>query len=172
MEKDSKSGLGGLSGNGLIAVMLLVAGVLFVREAPLETTRLPANEPRFVQLFSLQDIDARLWQDPFGAVARSRAEARKNDAKKAQADDARRTAAHADRFHHGERAVGGKLEDSGGRDLAEPGEATPPAGLGMLDPRLVEDFLLVVRDKKSPVRPARVFTCAAESFKHPFAVRH
>ena len=58
MEKDSKSGLGGLSGNGLIAVMLLVAGVLFVREAPLETTRLPANEPRFVQLFSLQDIDA------------------------------------------------------------------------------------------------------------------
>jgi hypothetical protein len=93
MEKDSKSGLGGLSGNGLIAVMLLVAGVLFVREAPLETTRLPANEPRFVQLFSLQDIDARLWQDPFGAVAKSRAEARKNDAKKAQADDARRTAA-------------------------------------------------------------------------------
>jgi hypothetical protein len=93
MEKDSKSGLGGLSGNGLIAVMLLFAGVLFVREAPLETTRLPANEPRFVQHVSPQDIDARLWQDPFGAVAKSRAEARRNDAKKAQADDARRTAA-------------------------------------------------------------------------------
>ncbi|CAN7456081.1 hypothetical protein LJR290_002970 [Variovorax sp. LjRoot290] len=93
MEKDSKSGLGGLSGNGLIAVMLLLAGALFVREAPLETTRLPAGEPRFAQHFSLQDVDARLWQDPFGAVAKGRVEARKNDAKRAEADDARRTAA-------------------------------------------------------------------------------
>jgi hypothetical protein len=77
MEKESKSS-GGLSGNGMIAVALLVTGALFVREIPLEANRPPAGEPRVAQHFSLQDINARLWQDPFGAIARGRAEERKN----------------------------------------------------------------------------------------------
>jgi hypothetical protein len=76
MEKESKSG-GGLPTNGLVAVALLIAGALFVREVPLEATRPPSGEPRVAQHFSLQDIDARLWQDPFGAVERGRAEERK-----------------------------------------------------------------------------------------------
>lgn len=90
MDKESKSGSGGLSGNGIAAVVLLAAGVLFVREVPLQTTRLPVNEPRLEQRYSLQDIDARLWQDPFGAIVRARAEAAKNDSVKAAADDLRR----------------------------------------------------------------------------------
>lgn len=92
MDKDARSGLGGATGNGIIAVLLVAAGVLFVREAPLETTRLPANEPRLELHHAMQDVDARLWQDPFGAVTRGRAEARKSDAARAQAEDARRTA--------------------------------------------------------------------------------
>ncbi|MBO9647152.1 MAG: hypothetical protein J7605_01475 [Variovorax sp.] len=77
MEKESKSGGSGLPANGMVAVALLIAGALFVREVPLEATRPPSGEPRVAQHFSLQDIDARLWQDPFGAVARGRAEERK-----------------------------------------------------------------------------------------------
>lgn len=92
MDKESKSASGGLSGNGIIAVVLLAAGVLFVREVPLETTRLPVNEPRLQQQTSTQDTDARLWQDPFGAVARAREEARKNDPKQVEAEDQRRNA--------------------------------------------------------------------------------
>jgi hypothetical protein len=92
MDKESKSGFGGLSGNGIAAVVLLAAGVLFVREVPLQTTRLPVNEPRLEQRYSFQDVDARLWQDPFGAVMRARADTRKNNPDKAKADDDLRTA--------------------------------------------------------------------------------
>jgi hypothetical protein len=90
MDKDSKPGLGSFSGNSIIAVVLLAVGALFVREIPLETTRLPVNEPRFAQHQSLQDIDARLWQDPFSAVAKARAEARKKQSDKADAEDRQR----------------------------------------------------------------------------------
>ncbi|NDZ16408.1 hypothetical protein C7T35_23560 [Variovorax sp. WS11] len=92
MDKDSKSGFGGATGNGVIAVLLVAVGVLFVREVPLETMRMPATDPRLELHHAMQDIDARLWQDPFGAVSRGRAEARKNDAARARGDDARRTA--------------------------------------------------------------------------------
>lgn len=92
MDKESKPGAGGLSGNGLIAVLLLATGALFVREIPLETHRPPASDPGMEQHFSLQDVDARLWQDPFGAVARGRAELRKKSPAKAAEDDAQRSA--------------------------------------------------------------------------------
>ncbi|HEY9108083.1 MAG TPA: hypothetical protein VIN58_15480, partial [Roseateles sp.] len=91
MDKEAKSGAGGLSGNGIVAVVLLAAGVLLVRE-PLQTTRLPVNEARLEQHYSKQDVEARLWQDPLAAIARYRTEARKNDPKKFADDDRRRTA--------------------------------------------------------------------------------
>ncbi|SFM16323.1 hypothetical protein [Variovorax sp. OV329] len=89
MDKESKSG-GGPSSSGIIAVVMLTAGVLFIREVPLETTRLPVNEPR-IQQGVAQDVDARLWQDPFGAVAKAREEARKRDAEQAAQADAKRS---------------------------------------------------------------------------------
>src|SRR5262245_43126386 len=88
MDKESRSG-GGPSSSGIIAVVMLTAGILFIREVPLETTRLPVNEPRIRQGGG-QDVDARLWQDPFGAVARAREEAYKRDRPQAvKADDER-----------------------------------------------------------------------------------
>ncbi|MBT2327091.1 hypothetical protein J7E62_32955 [Variovorax paradoxus] len=90
MDKDSKPGLGSFSGNSIIAVVLLTIGALFVRELPLETTRLPVNEARLAQHQSLQDIDARLWQDPFSAVAKARADARKKQPDKADDEERRR----------------------------------------------------------------------------------
>lgn len=88
MDKEPRSG-GGPSPGGIIAVVMLTAGILFIREVPLETTRLPVNEPR-IQQGVVQDVDARLWQDPFGAVARAREEAYKRDkVQAAKADEER-----------------------------------------------------------------------------------
>ncbi|MDN3920411.1 hypothetical protein [Roseateles violae] len=75
MSNESKSaGNGGMMGNGWVAAVLLAAGALTLREVPLQGTRPAANEPRIEQRFAVQDIDARLWQDPFGAVVRAREE--------------------------------------------------------------------------------------------------
>lgn len=90
MDKESKSG-GGPSPSGIIAIVMLTAGILFIREVPLETTRLPANEPRIQQGVG-QDVDARLWQDPFGAVARAREEASKRNPDEARKPDKVHTA--------------------------------------------------------------------------------
>lgn len=90
MDKESRAG-GGPSPGGIVAILMLTAGVLFIREAPLETTRLPVNEPRIQQGVG-QDVDARLWQDPFGAVARAREEAYKLDREEARNADLRHDA--------------------------------------------------------------------------------
>lgn len=88
MDKESRSG-GGPSSSGIFAVVMLTAGILFIREVPLQTTRLPVNEPR-IQQGVVQDVDARLWQDPFGAVARAREDAYKRDKEQAgRADEDR-----------------------------------------------------------------------------------
>ncbi|MDM0114527.1 hypothetical protein QTI66_20410 [Variovorax sp. J22R133] len=92
MDKESRSAGGGFSSSGIVAIVMLTAGVLFIRDVPLETTRLPVNEPRIQQASVMQDVDARLWQDPFGAIARAREEAAKRDAKKAAEADKRHTA--------------------------------------------------------------------------------
>ncbi|HYP71002.1 MAG TPA: hypothetical protein VEP93_08955, partial [Variovorax sp.] len=88
MDKESKSG--GPSPSGIVAILMLTAGVLFIREVPLETTRLPVNEPRIQSIE--QDVDARLWQDPFGAVARARKEAHERDPKEAKESDRKHNA--------------------------------------------------------------------------------
>jgi len=64
---------------------MLTAGVLFIRDVPLETTRLPASEPSIQRYAATQDVDARLWQDPFGAVARAREDAAKRNPNLAKA---------------------------------------------------------------------------------------
>lgn len=93
MDKEARSITGGLPANGLIAVLLLATGAFFVREIPLEANRPPAGDQRIEQHFSLQDIDARLWQDPFGAIAKGRAEAaKKKPAAELAAADLERTA--------------------------------------------------------------------------------
>ncbi|HET7793337.1 MAG TPA: hypothetical protein VFL64_08120 [Rhizobacter sp.] len=77
MDKEAKSAGSTLSGNSVLAVLLLAAGAFVLHEAPLQGTRPAANEPRVEQRFAEQDIDARLWQDPFGAVERGREEVAK-----------------------------------------------------------------------------------------------
>jgi len=71
MDRDSGSS-GGMPGGGLIVVVLLAVGALVISKAPLETSRPATSGPHFERLEAAQDIDARLWEDPFRAVARAR----------------------------------------------------------------------------------------------------
>jgi hypothetical protein len=86
MEKESKPA-GGIPSGGIMAIVMLAAGFLFIRAVPLEATRPPVNEPKIQQTSTEQDMDARLWQDPFGAVARAREEAQKRNPERARAAD-------------------------------------------------------------------------------------
>ncbi|MGY4829860.1 hypothetical protein ACVNIS_14925 [Sphaerotilaceae bacterium SBD11-9] len=90
MDKEAKSAGSALSGNGVLAVLLLAAGAFVLHEAPLQGTRPAANEPRVEQRFAEQDIDARLWQDPFGAVERGREELAKKTPPGAKPTEAER----------------------------------------------------------------------------------
>ncbi|MQA20153.1 hypothetical protein [Rugamonas rivuli] len=86
MEKESKSA-GGIPFSGLMAIVMLTAGGLFIRAVPLEATRPPVSEQKIERTSASQDMDARLWQDPFGAVARAREEAQKHKPAQAKAAD-------------------------------------------------------------------------------------
>jgi hypothetical protein len=74
MDRETKAGGSALSGNGMVAVLVLAAGAFVLHETPFQGTRPAANESRIDQRFAEQDVDARLWQDPFGAVERGREE--------------------------------------------------------------------------------------------------
>ena len=71
MDKDDRSS-GGVPGGGLMVVVLLAVGALFISKPPLESSRPAISEPHLERLEAAQDIETRLWQDPFGAVAKAR----------------------------------------------------------------------------------------------------
>jgi hypothetical protein len=109
MEKESKSA-GGIPFSGIMAIVMLAAGGLFIRAVPLEATRPPVNEQRLERGSASQDMDARLWQDPFGAVARAREAAHKHKASQAQKADEQRTAHLRKEISERTRHPGGKVE--------------------------------------------------------------
>jgi hypothetical protein len=113
MSTDSRSSSMGLMGNGWVAAVLLAAGALALREQPLQGTRPAANEPRIEQRFAVQDIDARLWQDPFGAVMRARDERERKSPKEEQQK--------TDRQLHSAAALA--------QEIARRQSALPPAGV-------------------------------------------
>jgi len=71
MDKEGKSS-GGPPGGGFVVIALLTAGVIFVANKPLESSRPAQPEQRVELRKAAQDTDARLWQDPFAAVAKAR----------------------------------------------------------------------------------------------------
>ena len=72
MDQDpgKKSGDGGSSGNALMLLMTFLAGALLIRQLPLSDSRPSTPEPRVYSYVAANRVDARLWQDPLGAVAR------------------------------------------------------------------------------------------------------
>ena len=91
MDSSDKSS-GGVPNGGLIAVVMLAMGALFVSQTPLQSNRPAQPESFLVHEEPPQDIDARLWQDPFGVVAKAREQMLKTSEGKAK-DDAHRVKA-------------------------------------------------------------------------------
>jgi hypothetical protein len=57
--------------NGAILITLLSAGALaFSHFAPLQDARPDSREVQFHETATVQTVEARLWQDPFAAVAK------------------------------------------------------------------------------------------------------
>jgi hypothetical protein len=69
MAEDSK--LPNIGGNGFIWILLLTAGTYFVaqHQMPLQGSRPASTERSIREWGGEQLVDARLWQDPFAAVA-------------------------------------------------------------------------------------------------------
>ena len=95
MDKDDRSS-GGLPGGGVVIVALLTAGAVLISKAPLETSRPALTEPHLESRQAVQDIDARLWQDPFGAVAKAREQIAKREGGLAREDERRGAQRFAD----------------------------------------------------------------------------
>lgn len=69
MDEGNEQG-SGLSWSGLITVLLLFAGAVLVQQLPLHSSR-PTEAAPLLRLFKNPQVaEARLWEDPFGAVAR------------------------------------------------------------------------------------------------------
>jgi len=81
MEKEKSSPAAQLPGNGFLWLAIVAAGVVVVHQVPWQDSRPLGPEPKAYRYEAEQDIDARLWQDPFSAVARGRQEFRKSAAR-------------------------------------------------------------------------------------------
>jgi hypothetical protein len=70
MADESKLPAPNIGGNGFVWILLVAAGTYFVaHHAQLEGSRPPAIKKVIHERTGDQDIDARLWQDPFATVA-------------------------------------------------------------------------------------------------------
>ena len=70
MADDPKQSTPNIGANGFTWILLVAAGTYFVaHQLPLEGSRPPTTEAVIGQPVGVQDVDARLWQDPFAAVA-------------------------------------------------------------------------------------------------------
>ena len=70
MANGSKQPTPNIGANGFIWILVVAAGTYFVtNRPPLEGSRPPTVEKSIPELRGVQDIDARLWQDPFATVA-------------------------------------------------------------------------------------------------------
>jgi hypothetical protein len=67
---DSTQPTPNIGGNGFFWVLVAAVGTYFVvHPVPLEDSRPPTAERPIQEQVGAQDVDARLWQDPFAAVA-------------------------------------------------------------------------------------------------------
>jgi len=72
MDNESKGAASALWTQGAVLALALGVGSLFMADVPFVSGREADHPPRIDQRFDLQDVDARLWQDPLGVVRRQR----------------------------------------------------------------------------------------------------
>jgi hypothetical protein len=82
MANDDKQPGTNLASNSVVLAALVAAGTTYFvnHEAPLQGSRPAMVEPQIHEMAGTQDIDARLWQDPFAAVAKSLAKLNRSEA--------------------------------------------------------------------------------------------
>jgi len=87
MADDRQSGPG-FGGNSLVLLIAAAASAFYVswQKPLLESSRPTDPEHQINEILSRQDVEARLWQDPFAAIARER-EDRKNNKQEERAVD-------------------------------------------------------------------------------------
>lgn len=61
----------GIPVTGIVAVIIAIVGAVLWKTVPLDVKRPGVTAPLGYQESGLQDVDARLWEDPFAAVARA-----------------------------------------------------------------------------------------------------
>lgn len=66
---------------GIAAVLMLTASAVVVKHIPLQGSRPPSETAAMLRPVSEQDVEARLWQDPIGAVSRHKDQQKSSDAK-------------------------------------------------------------------------------------------
>ena len=73
MASDEKPAGTNFASSSVVVAALVAAGTSFFvnHEAPLHGLRPAMTEPQFHQSSTSQDIEARLWQDPFAAIAKT-----------------------------------------------------------------------------------------------------
>lgn len=71
MDREDRSS-GGVPGGGLLVIALLAVGAFVATKPPLESARPTEGQLAVERRVAAQDADARLWQDPFGAVRKAR----------------------------------------------------------------------------------------------------
>jgi hypothetical protein len=72
MAEDSNQPSPGIGGNAFIWLAIVAALTAYVsRQVSLENLRPPASESEHIRVTNEQDIDARLWQDPFDSILES-----------------------------------------------------------------------------------------------------
>jgi hypothetical protein len=73
MANDDKQTGANLACSGVVLAAVAVAGTTYLvgPEAPLRGSRPAMTEPQFHQSVTDQDVDARLWQDPFAAITKT-----------------------------------------------------------------------------------------------------
>lgn len=77
MADDKKSSTSALPTTGIVWIVIFAAGAFLAREVPWLGSRPATTDPKAYSYAAKQDIDARLWQDPLGAVVRGRGDIRK-----------------------------------------------------------------------------------------------
>ncbi len=70
MEKSDRAS-GGPPAGGIITIALVAAGLIFIVNKPLQSSRPVQPEQHVARIAAPQDIDARLWQDPLMAVSKA-----------------------------------------------------------------------------------------------------
>jgi hypothetical protein len=76
---DKEKEIAGLPIGGVFVILALLLGYFIIPDQPFKTSRQPTQDAEKSEVIKRATIEARLWEDPFGAVQRSQSYAKKGN---------------------------------------------------------------------------------------------